>query len=142
MRPVKVAKKIVPHYVHVAAVVVERIGNSLYVLLAKRPARGLLAGMWEFPNARVEGELVGEAASALRAAYRLNVRMKRGLHPIATVEHAYSHFKVTVHAFRCEVSKTAMGENLKWIRLKDLGKYPMGKVDRAIARKLKSDSHF
>ncbi len=142
LRPVKVAKKIVPHYVHAAAVVVERIGNSLYVLLAKRPARGLLAGMWEFPNARVEGESVGEAASALRAAYRLNVRMKRGLNPLATVEHTYSHFKVTVNAFRCELSKAAMGENLKWIRLKDLGKYPMGKVDRAIARKLKSDSHF
>ncbi len=142
LRPVKMVKKSVPHYVHVAAVVVERIGNSLYVLLAKRPARGLLAGMWEFPNARVEGESVGEAESALRAAYRLNVRMKRGLNPLATVEHTYSHFKVTVRAFRCELSKAAMGENLKWIRLKDLGKYPMGKVDRAIARKLKSDSHF
>ncbi|MFN8385394.1 MAG: A/G-specific adenine glycosylase [Anaerolineales bacterium] len=150
LRPVKMAKKIVPHYVHAAVVVVERIGrgaspngdNSLYVLLAKRPARGLLAGMWEFPNARVEGESVGEAASALRAAYRLNVRMKRGSNPLATVEHTYSHFKVTVRAFRCELSKAAMGENLKWIRLRDLGKYPMGKVDRAIARKLKSDSHF
>lgn len=139
LRPVKVAKKIVPHYVHVAAVVVERIANSLNVLLAKRPARGLLAGMWEFPNARVEGESVGEAASALRAAYRLNVRMKRGSNPLATVEHTYSHFKVTVKAFRCELSKTAMGENLKWIRLRDLDKYPMGKVDRAIAKKVEQD---
>ena len=150
LRPVKVAKKHVPHYVHVAAVIVERIGrgaspngdNSLYVLLSQRPSKGLLAGMWEFPNARVEGESVEEAASALRAAYRLNVRMKRGLHPLVVVEHTYSHFKVTVNAFRCELSKTATGDHLKWIRLKDLEKYPMGKVDRAIARKLKSDSHF
>ena len=142
LRPVKVAKKIVPHYVHAAAVIVERIANSLYVLLAQRPSKGLLAGMWEFPSARVEGDAAGEVESALRAAYRLKVRMKRGLYPLAVVEHTYSHFKVTVYAFRCDVSSKAMGENLKWIRLKDLGKYPMGKVDRAIARKVKSDSHF
>lgn len=150
LRPVKVVKKALPHYVHEAAVIVERIGrgassngdNSLYALLAQRPSKGLLAGMWEFPNARVEGESAGEVASALRAAYRLNVRMKRGLHPLVVVEHTYSHFKVAVHAFRCELSSTKMGDHLKWIRLKDLEKYPMGKIDRAIARKLKSDGHF
>ena len=142
LRPVKMAKKRVPHNVHVAAVIVERIGKSLYVLLSQRPSNGLLAGMWEFPNARVEGEPAGDVASALRAAYRLNVRMKRGLHPLTVVEHTYSHFKVTVRAFRCEISSKAMSDNLKWIRLNDLRKYPMGKVDRAIARKLKSDGHF
>lgn len=152
LRPVKAAKKIVPHYVHAAAVIVERIGrvaspngdNSLYVLLSQRPSKGLLAGMWEFPNARVEGDPAGEVESALRAAYSFHVRKKRGAaaHPLTVVEHTYSHFKVTVHAFRCDVSSKAMGDHLKWIRLKDLGKYPMGKVDRAIARKIKSDSHF
>lgn len=142
LRPVKLAKKIVPHYVHVAAVIVERINKSLYALMAKRPSKGLLAGMWEFPNARVEGEPAEELAAALRAAYRLNVRMKRMVNPLVVVEHTYSHFKVTVNAFRCGLSKTATGDHLKWIRLNDLEKYPMGKVDRAIARKLKSDGHF
>ncbi|MBV6402237.1 MAG: Adenine DNA glycosylase [Anaerolineales bacterium] len=144
LRPVKAAKKHVPHYVHAAAVVVERIDNSLYALLAQRPAKGLLAGMWEFPNARVEGDPAGEVESALRAAYSFHVRKKRGAaaHPLTVVEHTYSHFKVTVYAFRCHVSSKAMGDHLKWIRLKDLEKYPMGKVDRAIARKIKSDSHF
>lgn len=144
LRPVKVAKKIVPHYVHAASVVVERIGrgassngdNSLHVLMAQRPSKGLLAGMWEFPNARVEGESAGEAESAIKAAYRLTVRVKRGLHPLVVVEHTYSHFKVTVRAFRCEISSKGMSDNLKWIRLNDLEKYPMGKVDRAIARKV------
>ncbi len=136
LRPVKTAKKRVPHYIHAAAVIVERIGNSLYLLLAQRPSKGLLAGMWEFPNARVEGDLAREAASALRAAYSLHVRMKRDRHPLVVVEHTYSHFRVTVHAFRCELSSTAMGDHLKWIRLKDLEKYPMGKVDRAIAKKV------
>ena len=136
LRPVKTAKKRVPHYVHAAAVIVERINNSLYALLAQRPSKGLLAGMWEFPNARVEGDPAGEAESALKAAYSLHVRMKRGLNPLAVVEHAYSRFKFTVHAFRCELSSKATGDQLKWIRLQDLEKYPMGKVDRAIAKKV------
>ncbi|MCC6500586.1 MAG: A/G-specific adenine glycosylase [Anaerolineales bacterium] len=136
LRPVKIVKKVMPHHVHAAAVVVKRIGNSLYVLLAKRPSRGLLAGMWEFPNARVAGEAAGEAASAVGAAYRLTLRAKRGVHPLTTVEHAYSHFRVTVYAFRCEVSSKEMNGNLKWVSLKKLDEYPMGKVDRQIANKL------
>ncbi len=135
-RPVKFAKKAVPHHVHAAAVIVKRIGNSLYVLLAKRPSKGLLAGMWEFPNARVAGEAAEEVASAVGAAYRLTLRVKRGVHPLTTVEHAYSHFRVTVYAFQCELIQTSTHENLKWVALKKLDEYPMGKIDRLIAQKL------
>ncbi|MCC6298892.1 MAG: A/G-specific adenine glycosylase [Anaerolineales bacterium] len=137
LRPVKKATKVLPHYIHAAAVIVAQVANLRYkVLLAKRPAQGLLAGMWEFPNARVEGEPAEALASALRAAYSLKVRMKRDVHPFATVEHAYSHFSVTVYAFRCELTSGALNENLKWVSIKELDEYPMGKVDRAIAKKL------
>lgn len=136
LRPVKFAKKAVPHHVHAAAVIVKRISNSLYALLAKRPSRGLLAGMWEFPNARVAGEAVEDVASAVGAAYRLTLRAKRGVHPLTTVEHAYSHFRVTVYAFQCELIQASTHENLKWVALKKLDEYPMGKVARLIANKL------
>lgn len=136
LRPVKTAKKAVPRYIHAAAVIVAQIANLGNVLLAKRPSRGLLAGMWEFPNARVEGNPRAGLASALRAAYSLKVRVKRGVDPIVIVEHAYSHFKVTVAAFRCELIELPKYGNLKWVSVKELDDYPMGKVDRAIARKL------
>ena len=45
-RPVLKLKKKAPHYVLAAAVIVKN-GR---VLLAKRPSKGLLGGMWEFPN--------------------------------------------------------------------------------------------
>lgn len=131
LRPLKKVKKMIPYHIHATAVIVRR-GR---VLLAQRPPGGLLAGMWEFPNARVEGDLAAGLVSALRAAYSLKVRMKRGVRPFAVMEHSYSHFKITVHAFRCETSSKAMGDNLKWVRLKDLEKYPMGKIDRQIAQK-------
>jgi A/G-specific adenine glycosylase len=132
LRPVKKTKKAIPSRVHTAAVIIKR-GR---VLLAQRPSNGLLGGMWEFPNARVDRDPAGELARSLRSAYKLRLRAKRGVPPLAIVEHTYSHFKVITYAFRCELSATAsMGKNLKWIALRDLKKYPMGRIDRQLAGK-------
>src|SRR5512147_2512180 len=60
-RPVKSPKKDVPHYVHAAGVIIERSR----VLLAQRPSKGLLGGMWEFPNGRVNGDPARGVAKAL-----------------------------------------------------------------------------
>ncbi len=49
-RPVLKPKAFVPHYT-VTAAVLRRDGK---VLLAKRPSRGLLGGMWEFPGGKTE----------------------------------------------------------------------------------------
>ncbi len=135
-RPVKSPKKDVPHYVHAAGVIIAR-GR---VLLAQRPSEGLLGGMWEFPNARVEGDPARGLAKALKTGYGIRAsttREKNARSPLSAVgivQHGYSHFSVTVHAFRCELSAMPKASNLKWVPLKDLDQYPMGKIDRQIAR--------
>ncbi|HEX5943295.1 MAG TPA: hypothetical protein VFY66_13525, partial [Anaerolineales bacterium] len=53
---------------------------------------------------------------------------------LGLVQHAYSHFSVAVHVFQCELVSMAKETNLKWIPLKDLDSYPMGKIDRQIAK--------
>lgn len=130
LRPVLKAKKQVPQYIHAAAVVVER-GR---VLLNQRPVDGLLGGMWEFPNARVVQEPAAELEKALSSANRL--RVKRG-EALGIVRHAYSHFKVMVYAYRCKPVSIPKDKNLKWVKIAELDDYPMGKVDRQIAGKLK-----
>lgn len=130
LRPVLKVKKLAPQYVHAAAVIVER-GR---VLLSQRPADGLLGGMWEFPNARVEADPAKELTKALNAAYRLKVKRKEAL---GVVQHAYTHFRVTVHAFRCESVSIPIDKKLKWVKLAELDDFPMGKVDRQIAGMLK-----
>jgi A/G-specific adenine glycosylase len=135
LRPVKMPKKEVPHYVHAAAVIIER-GR---VLLAQRPSHGLLGGMWEFPNGRVNGEPARELPHALRAGYNLRLRVKRDskkVESLGLVQHGYSHFKVTVHVFACELVSRPDGTNLKWVSLKNLEAYPMGKIDRQIANRI------
>ena len=131
-RPVKKPKSPTPSHVHVAAVIVRR-GR---VLLAQRPSRGLLGGMWEFPNARVTGEPAKALVKALKTGYRLGLRLKRGSDPLGVFQHAYSHFKVAVHAFECELTSQPETGNLKWVSLRLLDEYPMGRVDRQIARAL------
>lgn len=130
MRPVLKPKRQVPHYIHAAAVIVER-GR---ILLSQRPSEGLLGGMWEFPNARVETNPAGELEKALNAATRLRVKKEAEL---IVVNHAYSHFRVTVHAFRCKAVNIPKQKKMKWVKPGELKDHPMGKVDRLIAQKIK-----
>ena len=128
-RPVMKPKKEVPHYVNAAGVVIER----KRVLLAQRPSQGLLASMWEFPNGRVNGDPAKGLSKALKTEYNLSLRVKRGQDSLGIVQHGYSHFSVTVHVFPCELISRPKGTNLKWVALKEMENYPMGRIDRQIA---------
>lgn len=136
LRPVKSPRKSVPHHIHAAGVITE----DGKVLLAKRPSEGMLGGMWEFPNGRVNGDPLEELAAALKTGYNLRLRVNRRksaeMQSLGIVEHAYSHFSVSVHVYRCELASDVIGENLKWIPIQKLGDYPMGKIDRQIASML------
>ena len=143
LRPVLKPKKKTPHYVQVAAVIVKR-GK---VLLSQRPADGLLGNMWEFPNARIntlaeDGGLSNglsnlkpakELVKSLKTQTKLNVKKKEAL---GIVQHAYTHFKVTVHVYKCKSVSIPNNKNLKWVKINDLENYPMGKIDRQIANKI------
>ena len=139
LRPVLKPKKQPPHFIHVAAVIV-RQGR---VLMAKRPPKGLLGGMWEFPNSRLDHmdemktELPKEAARVLHKSYPFRFRRKKAL---KVVHHAYTHFTMTVHPFICELISVSNRSGLHWVRLSELDKYPMGKVDRQIARQIQPDT--
>ena len=139
-RPVKSPKKDVPHYVHAAAVVIQR-GR---VLLAQRPSKGLLGGLWEFPNGRVSGSPAKGLPKALKTGYNLELALSgvkelRGKpgspkgKALGIVQHGYSHFSVTVHVFLCEMISKSEETKLKWVSLNNLDAYPMGKIDRQIA---------
>jgi len=75
-------------------------------------------------------------ATALKTGYNLRLRTirKPDAEPLGIVQHGYSHFSVTTHVFRCELASRPDGSNLKWISLKALDAYPMGKIDRQIAK--------
>jgi A/G-specific adenine glycosylase len=102
--------------------VIERNGRYL---IQKRPSPGLLAGLWEFPGGKREpGETLEEAlARELREELGVEVREVR---PIVTVRHAYTEYRVTLHAFSCELvgEPEADPKRLRWVAPKDLRRYP------------------
>ncbi len=126
-----------PHHREVA-VVLHRGGR---VLLQRRPDGGLLAGLWAFPHTRAR-----EGEEELRAAVRLTAALlARGapeLTPLTRLEHAYSHFRITLHAYRGEVD-VEVGEEAEraeaageWVEVGSLAERPMAVTDRAVARVL------
>jgi A/G-specific adenine glycosylase len=85
----------------------------------------------------VDGDPAGELPKVLGSGYSLKVQWKEA---VGVVQHAYTHFKVTVHAFRCELPGRSDPQNLKWVAVRDLDAYPMGKIDRRIAERIKKQT--
>ena len=66
-----------------------------------RPEDALLGGLWEFPGGVIESHETPPAAveRELREELEVDVRT-RGL--IDRLDHAYSHFRVTLHAYHAD----------------------------------------
>jgi A/G-specific adenine glycosylase len=62
---------------------------------------------------------------------------------VLRLKHAYTHFKITLHVFECELvagkPKALDVAALRWARPSELGKFAMGKTDREIARFLEQE---
>ena len=86
----------VPHH-HVAVGVVVEQGM---VVIQQRPQDGLLGGLWEFPGGKVEPGETPAQAVVRELAEELGLSVDAG-DEFATVKHAYSHFRITLHAFLC-----------------------------------------
>ena len=66
--------------------------------LRRRPGRGLLAGLWEFPN--VDGALDEDAAAAAAAAWGLTVKAWRNK---LTAKHIFTHVEWHMTGYTLEV---------------------------------------
>jgi len=134
-RPVKKKRKAVPHLTAAAAV----ISFEKKVLIDKHGDTKLLGGMWGFPeyDLQVDDNLKSELSKMIKDTYALEVQVNDLL---GIYKHAYTHFRVTMHAYLCGVMETEdfsrAGDSLHWVDRCDLGNYPMGKIDRQIANSL------
>jgi A/G-specific adenine glycosylase len=129
--PEAAPRKAVPHEI-VAAGLVWKRGK---ILIRLRPERGLLGGLWELPQARREGR------QSLRTALLGEVRDRVGLKvsvgkPIAAVDHAYTHFRITLHVLPCTYqsgrARAAGCEAIRWVEPRALGRFPFPRAHHKV----------
>lgn len=134
-RPVILKKEAIPHYVVTAAVMLR---DPDQVLICQRPAKGLLAGLWEFPGGKQEKDESLEACLEREIMEELGARIEINAE-FGIYRHAYTHFRVTLHAFLCtalDEPQAKEAQQLRWVPIASLMDYPMGKIDRQISRNL------
>lgn len=130
--PRRPARKTIPH-VHVAVGLV-LCGNRL--LIMQRAPEQMLGGLWEFPGGKLEA---GE--NPLQAAER-EVREETGLPvqaepPFASIQHAYSHFRLTMHVCRCRLAdhdppQLRSERPHHWVRREELAAFPFPAANHKI----------
>ena len=138
-RPVRSMRPSLPHYDTVAAILANDSGE---LLIVRRPLTGLLGGLWGFPGGTVRpGEEIGEALvravleqTGLRAAPR---------HLLSQVRHAYTHFRITLHAFHAQVERVEArrtdGIETRWVKPEELDQFAFPVTDRKVAHRLIRD---
>ena len=133
--PTKRKKKELPHH----QVAVGIIWKGKHILIAKRFARDLLGGLWEFPGGHRERRetLKRCVAREVREELGIEIAVKE---EFTVVDHAYSHFKITMHAFQCHWLRgrpRAIGcAAWKWIAPRDLARYAFPAANRKIIEQL------
>ncbi len=104
------------------------------ILLAKRPEGKTLAGLWEFPGGKVEDGESPEDALIRELKEELGIDVETScLAPLTFASHAYQDFYLLMPLYVCRrwkgIAHGAEGQELKWVKAKDLRHYPMPPAD-------------
>jgi A/G-specific adenine glycosylase len=120
-----------PHY-DIGAAMIRKRGR---LLITQRPLEGMLGGLWEFPGGkRQRGETLTDCV-AREIREELGIEIEVGQR-VARVDHSYSHFRITLHAFDCtqisgRVRKIGVAD-FRWVKPEELENFAFPKADRVI----------
>lgn len=136
--PMREPKAPLPHK-HIGVAVIQN--DRGLVLIDRRPAEGLLGGLWEFPGGKVEpGESVVDCVRR-EIAEELAIEIEVG-EELITVDHAYTHFKVSLHVHLCRYlggEPQAIGcEEVRWVAIEALDQFPFPKANTRIIAALRA----
>ena len=138
--PVSAKAKPVPHHSVAVALLADADGR---VFVQRRPEDAMLGGLWELPGGKQEpGETLAEACRR-ELAEELGVDVEVG-REAARVAHAYSHFRITLHAFQCRLvsgePRTATGEPWRWATPAELDALAVPRATRRVLDALRDEA--
>lgn len=134
--PVTAPRKRIPHYDVAVALLRDDEGR---LLIQRRPQEAMLGGLWEFPGGK------REAGESVIAACRRELKEELGVsiavgERIHRLSHAYSHFRITMHAFAARivdgVPQSSSGLATRWVAPSDLDAYAFPRANRRLIDRL------
>lgn len=134
--PVTPDAKPVPHHDIAVGLVFD---DEERLLIQRRPDDGLLGGLWEFPGGKQEEDesLPSACSRELREEVGIEVDVEDHFY---TLSHAYSHFKITLHAFRCRIRagepQSNEGQPIRWVSVEALNDYAFPRANRRLIEEL------
>ena len=122
-----------------AAALVDADGR---VLLARRPAGKVMAGLWEFPGGKLGADETPERALIRELREELDIDVEQScLAPLAFASHGYDAFHLLMPLYICRVWYGTVtpreGQDLRWVRPARLGGLPMPPADAPLVAVLR-----
>jgi len=135
--PQRAKKRPIPKVTGAAGIVwdAEPFADGAKILISRREADDMLGGLWEFPGGRVEdGETLEEAlVRELREELAIGADV---IEPFMRVDHAYTHFRVTLHFYHCrhaDGQPTAIEcDAWTWVAVEELERFAFPAADRRV----------
>ena len=135
--PYKSKAKKVPHH-QIAVGIIVNSDNK--ILIALRPEASMLGGLWEFPGGKKKKEetLRETVSRELKEELGVDVQV---FEKFRELKHAYSHFKITLHAYWCKVTngtpEPKSSQEIRWVDLQQIDQFPFPKANKTIISALK-----
>ena len=112
------------------------------VLLAQRPAGKAMAGLWEFPGGKVEDGERPEETVLRELKEELHVSTEEAcLAPFVFASHSYDDFHLLMPLYVCRKWTgpvvPAEGQEIAWVRPKDMRNYAMPPADLPLVAHLR-----
>lgn len=130
--PYKSPAKKIPHR-HIAVGLILNQNNEL--LIALRPNESMLGGLWEFPGGKKEKDETLQVTVARELKEELGVEVEV-FSKFQELKHAYSHFKITMHAFWCRIlngtPQPKSSQEIKWVSLDEIDNFPFPKANKTL----------
>lgn len=110
------------------------------ILIDRRPAKGLLGGLWEFPGGKIEADETVEACIQREVWEELAIQVEVGEHLI-TIDHTYSQFRVTLFVHCCRYlsgePQTIECDEIRWVSLAEIDQFPFPTANTQIIAALR-----
>ncbi|PSF33166.1 8-oxo-dGTP diphosphatase MutT [Aphanothece hegewaldii CCALA 016] len=126
----------IPHKQIGVAVIYNELGQ---ILIDRRPEKGLLGGLWEFPGGKIEPNETVEECIKREIKEEIDIEIEVN-DLLIIVDHAYTHFRVTLQVYNCRYlsgePRPIECEEIRWVTIDEITQFPFPKANIEIIKAL------